>query len=635
VDETMMVASSRSSSLRTSVRPPPQQQPHQNGGGGAIEEDISSISKNDKTANMHATKTATITTSKSLPNLKNNKTSSSPPPPPNPPRRSQINNNTHHHRIGQTTLDSFLKRDTHVSAENDEQQQPPAKKARRMNNNNNTDKFNYNNNITIAPPKQPLQSRNSPDPLNIITTKTPDSLRARARANTFNTATTSPTRSTTTTTRSTRHGEQKPVIIANDDDRTDPDDHPSLGGGEGGEQKKAPEKRSLRSHDGGSRSKSELAMYFPSYEQIISLEPVKPEFLAPETMVALMDDLTESPLPPPSFSSSLDSSSPSRTRKQRKSIDQISPFGNPLLELHQVEKVELAQVDNEHDDDPLSDDIYFKAHRRHERQEKQLRNIEKERAQHEKIQLDRLLDELQGHDWLRVMGISGITDTEKKLYEPKRDHFVREVTALIDKFRIWKEEEKRRKMEREQTALEAAATEQEEEEEEEEEEGEEEEEEEAQPSSDNQSYGTPPDPNDVDAWAARQLLQEARSASSINGHAGPRRRLVDELTGSPPNSHKQSQRTTQKPLPPTPTPQKQREPSEELEPKPFVSFYPKRHLRDAALSGRRGGRNRSAFGQPLPDIEEREFRLPSYILTDDVIHATERKRRRLKRESRG
>lgn len=33
------------------------------------------------------------------------------------------------------------------------------------------------------------------------------------------------------------------------------------------------DKRALRSHDGGSRSKSELAMYFNNYEQMISLEP--------------------------------------------------------------------------------------------------------------------------------------------------------------------------------------------------------------------------------------------------------------------------------------------------------------------------------------------------------------------------
>ena len=33
------------------------------------------------------------------------------------------------------------------------------------------------------------------------------------------------------------------------------------------------EKRTLRSHDGGSRSKSELAQYFPNFDEIVSNEP--------------------------------------------------------------------------------------------------------------------------------------------------------------------------------------------------------------------------------------------------------------------------------------------------------------------------------------------------------------------------
>ena len=36
------------------------------------------------------------------------------------------------------------------------------------------------------------------------------------------------------------------------------------------------ERRSLRSKDGGSRSRSELAQYFPNYEQMLSLEPAEP-----------------------------------------------------------------------------------------------------------------------------------------------------------------------------------------------------------------------------------------------------------------------------------------------------------------------------------------------------------------------
>ncbi|KAH8692254.1 something about silencing, SAS, complex subunit 4-domain-containing protein [Talaromyces proteolyticus] len=614
----MMVASSRSS-LRHSVRPQQQslkpkksvrrdghENQRNNAGGGDDNEDVLGI-------NGDSRRSKPLTASKSLPNLKsrsshhnegNNHTKRprrpSSPPSPSRPHRSQPVTNNYRAKHQQTTLDGFLtaKKEAGTSEENG---QPPAKKARRGDS-------DHHHHTTVT--KQPLQSRDSPDPLNVLVT--PDRLRTRQRSNTYNTADSS--------TRSTRHTAQKPIIIANDDvSESKAEQNEAVIQEQTG---RAPEKRSLRSHDGGSRSKSELAMYFPNYEQIISLEPVKQEFLGPETIIALIDDLTEPPLPksPPS--------SPSRTRKQRKSNDQISPFGNPLLELYQVEKAELPQIgDSPVVVDPLSNEIYFKAHRRHERQEKQLRNIEKERAQHEKIQLDRLLDELQGHDWLRVMGISGITDTEKKLYEPKRNYFVREVSALIDKFRMWKEEEKRRKLEREQMLLEAAAAEEEEQDEEEAPDTEQSETETAaedvQPSSsDNQSYGTPPDPNDVDAWAARQLLQEARSASGP-GPAPARRRLVDALTGSPPKPQ------------PQPQPQPKHDEKEEERSRPFVSFYPKRHLRDAAMSARRGGRNRTAFGRPLPEIDQHDFQLPSDILTEEAVDATERKRRRLKRESRG
>jgi hypothetical protein len=48
---------------------------------------------------------------------------------------------------------------------------------------------------------------------------------------------------------------------------------PSANDTQGTSQRKGDVKRSLRSHDGGSRSKSELAWYFPNYEQLISNEP--------------------------------------------------------------------------------------------------------------------------------------------------------------------------------------------------------------------------------------------------------------------------------------------------------------------------------------------------------------------------
>jgi hypothetical protein len=74
---------------------------------------------------------------------------------------------------------------------------------------------------------------------------------------------------------------------------------------------------------------------------------------------------------------------------------------------------------------------------------------------HEKLQLERLLDSLQGPDWLKVMGVTGVTDGERKDWEPKRDWFVGEVEALVDKFRVWKEEEKRVRAEKEAAREEA------------------------------------------------------------------------------------------------------------------------------------------------------------------------------------
>lgn len=229
--------------------------------------------------------------------------------------------------------------------------------------------------------------------------------------------------------------------------------------------------------------------------------------------------------------------------------------------------------------------MYFKAHRRAERQEKQLRNIEKERAQHEKVQLERLLDGLKGHDWLRVMGISGITDSEKRVFEPKRDFFVQEVSVLIDKFKMWKEEEKRRKLEREQNLLA--------------------EDDEASESHDetNTVRDSPnPDFSDVDTCAAKQLHQEAFSAKGLQ-RGRKRRNQTQVVTAAP------------------------------VAEKPFTSFYSKSYLRDATVGKHRRGRTRFAFGQPLPKVVEKPFSLPPSMLSQEVLAASARSRRRARRES--
>lgn len=379
-----------------------------------------------------------------------------------------------------------------------------------------------------------------------------------------------------------------------------------------------------------------------------------------------MDDLSEPPL---SILTSTDA-------------DTESPFGNPLVNLHNCETIALpdpvesektprkpkagdgAEKEDPEDKDPLSEATYFRAHRRNERQEKQLRNIERERAQHEKQQLDRLVDELQGQDWLRVMGISGPTDQdERKQYESKRDFFVGELSALIQKFKIWREEEKRRKADKEKLRVESA------------------EDLDATPQqhnpyppsasastsqkrrstdavvedsedsggllSDAPSHGETPDVNDVDAWAARQLHQEARSAtagkkpkassSTPAGEGGRKKPKPSIIPSNGSNSHS----TASIPVAPAPAPASaSAQPRVPLAPpvfipeKPFISFFAKRSERDTALTTHRKGRMRLAFGHPVPEPEEREFELPADILTPEAIDSCRRKRRRMKRASR-
>ncbi|KAE8140983.1 something about silencing, SAS, complex subunit 4-domain-containing protein [Aspergillus pseudotamarii] len=466
-----------------------------------------------------------------------------------------------------------------------------------------------------------LLSRESPDPLDTISPATTDIRRYFAKATPSTTTTTPSTRrrrvadtdpSPESATKSRVQAPSQPTESPNENTAT-PLEQPTSA-------QTTPavrERRSLRSHDGGSRARSELALYFPNYEQLLSLEPPKTEFLAVHTAIKLIDDHSESPI------SSSDLPAP----------DTDTPFGNPLLQLHDCESISLPEPQQSEpsdtpEEDPLSEGAYFKAHRRNERQEKQLRNIERERAQHEKQQLDRLLDELQSQDWLRVMGITGLlSDQEKKQYEPKRDHFIKEISALIQKFKIWKEEEKRRKVEKEKAsaaaaanpAANAAAEAQDSTTQQLQAPGIPDSEADDSPSvslSDVPSYSEPPDINDVDAWAARQLIQEARSATA----------------GKKPKSTASEGRKKAKPIEPE---MLQPLPPPVDDKKPFTSFYAKRHLRDTALSAHRKGRTRFAFGYPVPELEEQDFDLPPEILTPEAIDSCRRKRRRMKRASRG
>ncbi|KAL9602140.1 MAG: hypothetical protein Q9219_002004 [cf. Caloplaca sp. 3 TL-2023] len=374
------------------------------------------------------------------------------------------------------------------------------------------------------------------------------------------------------------------------------------------------DKRNLRSHDGGSRFKSELESYFADYNEVLVDQPkaqginqcilqaskasnIPLGLLTPTTRVYFVDEPVEA---------SVADARPRNTPSRRDLRIQFPPIGNrptsnadslviggqksDMLEFNNAERLDFTSAEphtRQIVDDPLPDELYIKAHRRAQRGEKSHRNREKESAQHEKFQLERILDGLKGHTWLKTMGISGITDSEKQLYEPKRMLFIQRVTALLNKFRAWKEEEKRRKLMREQASnLDDEAV-------------------ETTSESDQSDFARRLDGIDERSRRSRTKRYKRRDASPTD---------IGQFVSS--------RRARRQPTELLPLPAE----------KPFTSFYSKPYLRDAALSKHRRGRLRFAFGQQVPDLVEREFTLPPEILTTKFIAANARSRRAARRE---
>jgi hypothetical protein len=284
--------------------------------------------------------------------------------------------------------------------------------------------------------------------------------------------------------------------------------------------------------------------------------------------------------------------------------------------------------------DPLPDAYFEPIHKKAERLERSIRNTEKGRAQHEKDQIIRLLEGLQGHDWLRTMGVSGITETRKRTFEPARQHFIKGCQMILEKFRIWNLEEKRRKLKKGRALAQQAEADAEADadqnqhgeevssELEDEDNGDEAVESDAQEDAreddaaddddedDKASDGDPPDYSDVDASIAKQLHEEALARVRI-ANAGKR--------GS------RKTRTAAEPKPiSSPSPQP---------PKEITSFFAKKYEREGALNRhRRGGRKVVAWGQPIPEIPEIEFDLPKEYRDEELMKVHARQRRREKRE---
>ncbi|KAL8800139.1 MAG: hypothetical protein Q9182_005377 [Xanthomendoza sp. 2 TL-2023] len=365
------------------------------------------------------------------------------------------------------------------------------------------------------------------------------------------------------------------------------------------------DKRSLRSHAGGSRFRSELALYFADYDEVLSDQPKKQELLTPETRLHIVDEAsTPTPIPhiaPKNEERPRQPSSSAYKSTKNENIQLNGRREHDNCHLYNAESLDFSSAERHSrhiTEDPLTDDLYFKAHRRAERGEKQHRNREKESAQHEQSQLERILHGLEGQAWLKTMGITGVTDSEKKNYEPKRIVFIQRVAALLDKFKAWKEEEKRRKAERERSCTA-----------DEEDEGDEDE-----------------DDAEMDQSEPAVGLDGIDERGSRRGrrNAGPRSKVYTQNRSAAtyPGPSKPSKGTRSQHLNLLPLPVE----------RPFTSFYSKPYQREAALSGHRRGRLRFAFGQQIPDLEQQDFNLPAGMLTRNVLAANARSRRAAKRD---
>ncbi|KAM3521212.1 hypothetical protein MY4038_009125 [Beauveria bassiana] len=367
--------------------------------------------------------------------------------------------------------------------------------------------------------------------------------------------------------------------------------------------------RKLRSQE-ATRFKSDLSAYFPDYDEVIGNEPKEQHLLNLDTPIIIVDSGSRR-LPQAGLS------------QPQMDIFPVRGYGDALYtDVFDAQQIDFgfleAQYKNRALEDPLPDSTFEPIHRRAERVERSIRNSEKGRAQHEKDQIIRLLEGLQGHDWLRVMGVSGITETKKKTFEPARAHFIKGCQGIIDKFKNWSLEEKRRKQERERTL----AAEHAQEELKEVQDIADAEDEEMDDVNDNtpthqsrSEDGRGIDEEDEDA------LMNSQDNSSEASSSSPAKQLRQEAMA-------RSKMTAKRPRSDTVA----ITPRQSETPKEFKSFFSKKYERDGALNKhRRAGRNILAWGHPIPDIAEMDFDLPEDYRDDELLKARARKRRRDKR----
>jgi hypothetical protein len=230
--------------------------------------------------------------------------------------------------------------------------------------------------------------------------------------------------------------------------------------------------------------------------------------------------------------------------------------------------------------DPLADDMYTQQHRSAERGEKRNKNIERDLLHHNAIKIESDLEKLHSPDWIKLIGLSNgiVARCTKKELEYRKTFLVNHLTGTLDKYKAWCKGEKRK---RHRTS--------------------------------NSPKGS----------------QESQERDTEDADTGSDEEGEDVEADSHDESDGMKSSRRGKKLKPSAS--KAKKDSSKAEPE-FTSFYDSPAMRQQALSNRRkSSRTQTAFGQPLPTIEEKDFELPEELLANSAAARHARARRRLSR----
>jgi len=318
---------------------------------------------------------------------------------------------------------------------------------------------------------------------------------------------------------------------------------------------------------------------------------------------------TRSPLPGPTAAELLDSPS--------KNVPAIPTHiarirNTPIQTIFLEEELQKSGVrPPRYTTDPLADSMYLTAHSGADRLEKRTKNIERDLLHHNAAKIEGDLEKLRGPEWWKAIGLSHavVTTCTKKELVKRREPLVKHLEATLEKYKAWNNSEKRKKH--------------------------------------GWASNSPKGSQERDSYDGTGSERSGgggsgRLGSHEDGAAGEeddggeedgeedgndlRRRPTKKR--APAAARKGGRRT---PPPATETKSHKKQPPKSVKSEPeFVSFYstPSARLQAISNNRRKSSRMQTAFGVPLPVMEEKEFQLPEELLasTSAARHARARKR---------